>query len=527
MGKYIGENTQYGSFEKQKITVISGIDTYTLNYRVANESSILVVCDRIVLQPIIDYVIIKPSDEFSQKIKFNIDLDALEEADEIINNLELNIVYLGKELLNSSVASIDNIQDVTIHNLLPGQVLQYNGTEWINADVGTTSGIPSVNQRLDVLEAAAATKNYVNNKISDLIASSPGTLDTLNELAAALGDDPNFATTISGQISVLDSRIETLESRVNVSTLDTLTDVTITSATKGNFIVHNGTEFINSNTIESDLATSKTLILKGAVGQTANLLEIQNSTSTELFVVDSSGTLSVGTVPVERISGLSDVAAGGSYNDLADIPNLADVALSGSYNDLIDKPTLSAVVASGSYNDLLDKPTLSAVVASGSYNDLTDTPILATVATSGSYNDLADNPSLATVATSGSYDDLSNKPSLAAVATSGSYNDLADKPLVFVPTGMLAPFAGSSAPIGWLLCDGSAISRTTYSTLFAVIGTTYGTGNGSTTFNVPDLRSRVPVGLGTTVNTTLGSTDGVAEASRSLQHNHTTTVAGH
>ena len=57
-------------------------------------------------------------------------------------------------------------------------------------------------------------------------------------------------------------------------------------------------------------------------------------------------------------------------------------------------------------------------------------------------------------------------------------------------------FAGATAPSGWLICDGSAISRTTYSTLYAVIGTTYGSGDGSTTFNLPDLRGRVAVGVG-------------------------------
>ena len=61
-------------------------------------------------------------------------------------------------------------------------------------------------------------------------------------------------------------------------------------------------------------------------------------------------------------------------------------------------------------------------------------------------------------------------------------------------SGMLMPFAGSSAPTGYLLCDGSAVSRSTYAALFAVIGTTYGVGDGSTTFNVPDLRGRLPLG---------------------------------
>ena len=64
-----------------------------------------------------------------------------------------------------------------------------------------------------------------------------------------------------------------------------------------------------------------------------------------------------------------------------------------------------------------------------------------------------------------------------------------------IPAGILAPFAGSTAPDGWLLCDGSAVSRTTYSSLFAVIATTYGVGDGSTTFTLPDLRGRMALGL--------------------------------
>lgn len=66
-----------------------------------------------------------------------------------------------------------------------------------------------------------------------------------------------------------------------------------------------------------------------------------------------------------------------------------------------------------------------------------------------------------------------------------------------VPAGSVQAFAGSSAPNGWLLCDGTAVSRTTYSSLFSVVSTTFGVGNGSTTFNVPDLRGRVPMGAGT------------------------------
>lgn len=55
-----------------------------------------------------------------------------------------------------------------------------------------------------------------------------------------------------------------------------------------------------------------------------------------------------------------------------------------------------------------------------------------------------------------------------------------------VPAGFIAPYGGTSVPSGWLACNGAAVSRTTYANLFAVIGTTYGTGDGSTTFNLPN-----------------------------------------
>ncbi len=68
-----------------------------------------------------------------------------------------------------------------------------------------------------------------------------------------------------------------------------------------------------------------------------------------------------------------------------------------------------------------------------------------------------------------------------------------------VPAGVITQFGGSTAPTGWVLCDGTAYSRTvTYNNLFTAIGTAYGVGDNSTTFNVPNLKGRVPVGLDST-----------------------------
>lgn len=66
-----------------------------------------------------------------------------------------------------------------------------------------------------------------------------------------------------------------------------------------------------------------------------------------------------------------------------------------------------------------------------------------------------------------------------------------------VPVGTIIPFAGNSVPQGYLLCDGSAISRTTYASLFAVIGTIYGAGDGSTTFNLPNFTTGASIISGT------------------------------
>lgn len=67
---------------------------------------------------------------------------------------------------------------------------------------------------------------------------------------------------------------------------------------------------------------------------------------------------------------------------------------------------------------------------------------------------------------------------------------------IAVPTGRVDMFAGASTPLGYLLCNGAAISRTTFAALFTAIGTVWGAGDGTTTFNVPDLRGRAPVGAG-------------------------------
>lgn len=120
-----------------------------------------------------------------------------------------------------------------------------------------------------------------------------------------------------------------------------------------------------------------------------------------------------------------------------------------------------------------------------------------------------------------------------------SVSDVANAASSYVDYGDIKITSRTSAPSLWLFCGGQAISRTTYSDLFSAIGTTYGSGDGSTTFNVPDLKGRVIVGKddmgGTAANRITSGVSGIAGTTlgasggdqRMQQHNHGVTDPGH
>ena len=98
--------------------------------------------------------------------------------------------------------------------------------------------------------------------------------------------------------------------------------------------------------------------------------------------------------------------------------------------------------------------------------------------------------------------------------------------VVLVPAGAVMPFAMNSAPSGWLAADGSNVNRTTYAALFSAISTTYGAGDGSTTFALPDLRGYFVRGSGTNGDGTAAGTFGVKQADEFKSHTHTVSARG-
>jgi microcystin-dependent protein len=110
---------------------------------------------------------------------------------------------------------------------------------------------------------------------------------------------------------------------------------------------------------------------------------------------------------------------------------------------------------------------------------------------------------------------MATVPMLSAIADQAA-SQIAGAVSSLMPSGVVLPFGGTAAPTGWLLCDGSPISRTTYSALFSAIGTTHGTGDGVNTFNLPDMRGVFPRGAGTNGTSNYGGVTGHTPAGGSV-----------
>ena len=162
--------------------------------------------------------------------------------------------------------------------------------------------------------------------------------------------------------------------------------------------------------------------------------------------------------------------------------------------------------------------------------DTTYTFTATDVVTSAKLNNVIDQTTFTATAITGTTLALSSGQ-LKVNSLGITANELADGSVTAVklassallPAGAVMPFAMATAPTGWFSCDGTLLSRTTYALLFAAIGTTFGVGDGSTTFAIPDLRGRFVRSTGTD-GTATALALGVKQGDMFQDHGHSNTA---
>ena len=313
-----------------------------------------------------------------------------------------------------------------------------------------------------------ATETYVNNKVAGLVGSAPEALNTLNELATALGNDTNFATTVSNQIGskvdkvegkslVLNTEIAKIHEHGNKDLLDTIE--------ADNVHAHSNKSVID--TITSDMTTKwnksipfeNTYVSDCDTWLTNGYTKTSTSTAHHpsvctgadrwgvLFYISENATNGTGTQMYFPIDGTyaGRIFTRKIVNRSAGAWNLVST-FNGSYNDLTDKPTIPSeytlptasadtlggikVGAGLSINDGVLSANGGGTADSVNWENVVGKPTFATVATSGDYNDLTNKPTIPTAYTHPDTHPASMITGLSTVATSGSYADLTNKPTI-------------------------------------------------------------------------------------------------
>ncbi len=184
------------------------------------------------------------------------------------------------------------------------------------------------------------------------------------------------------------------------------------------------------------------------------------------------------THPASMITGLASVATSGSYNDLSDTPTIpAAVTVDTALSSTSTNPVQNKAVYAELQNKVSDGTTgfaLSSMTGSIKWRQGSQ------YGASISGTQYTGNAATATKATQDADGNV----------ISSTYAKSSDLASIATPVGTVLAYAGNTMPSGYLQCNGAAISRTTYANLFAAIGTTYGAGDGSTTFNIPNLTDK-------------------------------------
>lgn len=305
--------------------------------------------------------------------------------------------------------NLADLNDVVAAAPSTGEVLTYNGTAW-------TAAADSTNL------TGYATEAFVTSAVANLVDSSPAALDTLNELAAALGDDPNFSATITASLA----------GKANLSHAHTSADITdFATAAAANAPVQS----VNNVTGSIVIANGTGLTLTES-GSTLTLAAVAQGGDVDGGTFGAAGNvLTEGGDNLAAETGDTLTVEGGSITAGDSIQLLRSNVAGATPSSL-----LAGELAINTEDGLLYWERANGTIASADI-DLT----LATVATTGSYNDLANLPVLGTAAATDSTDyataaqgtlaDSAVQPGdLATVATTGSYSDLSGIPTEFTPS---------------------------------------------------------------------------------------------
>ena len=193
-------------------------------------------------------------------------------------------------LQGAATPNLSDLGDVAITTPSSGQVLKYNGTGWVNDADSTFSGAyADLTGKPTLFDGAYSSLTGAPSLFSGSYTDLTSKPTLFDGAYASLTGKPSLATVAtSGSYNDL-----TNTPAAGASNLDGLSDVVITSAAKGHFIAHNGTNFVNTRTIEADVAATVPMTLKGAASQSGNFFQVQNSSSQILNKIGSDGSVSM------------------------------------------------------------------------------------------------------------------------------------------------------------------------------------------------------------------------------------------
>jgi microcystin-dependent protein len=387
---------------------------------------------------------------------------------------------------------IDDLLDVNTTGAESGEFLKYNGESWIPDAISTINSLDDIG---DITAPTPTTGDYLKwdgtKWVNDAVELG---IDTTGEYVSGVAAGTG--------VSVAHTPGEGSTATVSLNaSLDNLSDVVVTSPLQFQGLMYDGTNWVNSNI--------------------PNTYLVRNNTGSTLL----KGTLvgAVGAEPSGRIDVAPFEVTGGQDSELRAMGIVVSNISNGVNGEVMSFGTLTGLDTRGS---------TASALAVGDETWAAGDILFAHPTVDGKLTNVRPQHDLAVAfitvrhASSGqiairiipgnNHLEWMHDVSLTTPATGDAltYNGSVWVNTPGMPSGSITQFAGASAPAGWLSCDGTTVSRTTYAALFAVIGTTYGAGDGSTTFTLPNMKGRVPVGY----DSTQAEFDGLGETGGEKTH---------